>query len=252
MELLLFLAGLVSGFIDSIAGGGGLINLPLLSMYLGANPTAIGTNKVVGLLAAFVALVVYSWGRSLSFKKTALFCLAVGMGAFAGSRAGVNLPKEAFWWLLFFICPIILWVTLKKDLWIRKELEQSSQERHPHVHSSRALFAGLAIGFYDGIWGPGGGTFMLLGLLFFVDSTPVIVALASSKLANTLSAGVSLYNYAAHDHVNWMVALPMAVGVTIGAILGARFASQKSLKVIRPTLVVVVILLLVRLYFTAA
>ena len=106
------------------------------------------------------------------------------------------------------------------------------------------MIAGIAVGFYDGFFGPGGGTFMLLGLLWGVR-LPLLEALLLSKLANTVSAGVSLVSYGIQGYVHPRYGIVMAIGMTVGGFMGAQLASKRAEKVVRPVLALVVVLLLV-------
>jgi hypothetical protein len=102
---------------------------------------------------------------------------------------------------------------------------------------------GAVVGFYDGFFGPGGGTFMLLGLLWAAKLS-LFEALLLSKLANTISAGVSLVSYSYQGFVHPREGIWMALGMILGGFMGARFASKQAEKVVRPVLTGVVILLL--------
>ena len=238
----LIIAGIVTGFIDSVAGGGGLISLPVLSLALAPGAEAIGTNKIVGTLAALVALIVYARAGHMDLKKSLLFALFIAGGSFLGSLITPHLPQSSFRWILLVMCPFILWVVLKKDLW--------TQERHSRPLRKHSAFkiglSGLACGLYDGAFGPGGGTFMFLSLLFFAR-LPLFTALAASKLANTTSAGVALVSYASRGFVHWTEGTLMAIGVIAGAFLGARFATKKAAVLVRPVLVTVSGLLILKL-----
>lgn len=246
MNFFLFFAGLVTGLIDSIAGGGGLISLPSLGLALGLGPHAIGTNKIVGTVAALVAWIVYARRGHFQFGKSLLFSCAIGVGAWLGSRCSPLVPQSWFKIFLMVSCPVLLWVVWRKDLWI----ENATESRHAAwVASSLVVLSGLGVGFYDGIWGPGGGTFMFLALLFFVKM-PLLPALAASKFANTVSAGTSLASYAQQGFVHPTEGLIMAASVTIGAYVGATLASQQASRLVRPVLAVVAVLLAIKLAFT--
>jgi uncharacterized membrane protein YfcA len=108
---------------------------------------------------------------------------------------------------------------------------------------------GLAVGFYDGAWGPGGGTFMFLGLLFGAK-IPLLPAIATSKLANSVSAFSSLANYWRQDLVSPIHGAAVAVGSMLGATQGARLAHQHADRLVRPALVVIALLLLIRVFST--
>ena len=240
--LFLILAGLITGLIDSIAGGGGLISLPILSLALTPGADAIGTNKIVGSLAALVALIVYARAGHMDLKKSLIFTLLISTGSFLGSSITPHLPQNAFRWILLVMCPFILWVVLKKDLWIQER--DSRPLKKPSVF--KVGLSGLICGVYDGAFGPGGGTFMFLSLLLFAR-LPLFTALAASKLANTISAGVALVSYASRGFVHWTEGILMASGVIVGAFLGAQFATKKASHLVRPVLVSVSVLLMLKL-----
>jgi uncharacterized membrane protein YfcA len=238
MEYLIFLAGLVAGFIDAIVGGGGLITLPALLSVLGSGPEAIGTNKIVGTSAALAALWVYRRAGHFVLGQSVRFSAAVGVGAVLGSLVTPYLPPFLFRWFILFLSPGILWLISQREVWTR---------HRPHLPSysqNKVLFWGLLAGFYDGMWGPGGGTFLFL-VLFLGAKLPLMQALASSKLANVCSASFSLGSFALRGYVHWHLGLWMASAIVLGALAGAQFANRSAAKVVRPLLVVVTGLLVV-------
>ncbi len=248
-HLALALTGLFSGFVDSIAGGGGLINLPVLTMIFGPGPDSIGTNKVAALVGACVALLVYARGGHIHVKKSLAFTFWIAFGSLAGSLVSPHLPSSFFRWILVLTGPVILWAVWRKDLWAQSEvafipgkIDRKRCRRHPQV---AILVSGLICGFYDGVWGPGGGTFMFLSLLFFAQ-LPLLPALAASKLANTGSAAIALGSYAYQGHVHWHEGLSVASGISVGAWMGARQVSRNSQAWVRPVLVCVVVLLILK------
>ena len=249
----LFITGLLAGGIDAIAGGGGLISLPILFFLVGAGPTAIGTNKVSAMMGAFVALMVYFRKGHMNWRKSILFALSVGMGSWIGSQLSPHMPQRAFLWILGMTCPLILVILWKKDLWINTQANlgaSESDEINSSVHFlsiGTVIVSGLVCGVYDGAWGPGAGTFMFLALTVFAKLS-LLTAIAASKLANTLSGGVALMNYAAGGYVRWVDGAFLALGMSIGALVGATHASKHAAKVIRPVLAAVVGLLMIKLY----
>ncbi len=244
IELLLIGAAVLAGFIDAIAGGGGLIMLPALSLILGAGPEAIGTNKPAAAAMAAIALIVYARRGHLDLRVSAVFALVLAVGAFAGSRVALVIPLALFPWLLALSCPVLLYIVWQKDFWVPVAGELSRGPPRPLAPS--VLLSGLACGFYDGAFGPGGGTFMFLCLFFFAN-LPLLVALAAAKLANTASASVALASYAESGQVHWRLGVIAAVGALVGGFLGARQASEKAARIVRPALVVVVVLLILRI-----
>jgi uncharacterized membrane protein YfcA len=240
----LLLGGLLAGFIDSIAGGGGLITLPLLTVALEAGAVAVGTNKIVGTIGAAVALWVYSRKQPLRVGKALPFLVGIFFGSAMGAQLTPFLPLSVFRWTLISILPVILFFVFKKDTWIR--LSQRSHFVAPKQATWPLFFTGLTVGFYDGAFGPGGGTLMLIGLLL-VAKLGLIEALLLSKLANTLSAGTALVTFASHGYVHWGVGLTVAAGMALGANAGSRLANRRAELVVRPILVIAVGLLLVKL-----
>lgn len=240
MPWFLAAVGLIAGTIDAIAGGGGLITVPALMLAVGPGADAIGTNKIAGVCAAFSAMLVYRQKQPMNWRVVIEFAISVAVGSFAGSQVSPLLPPQAFRWFLVLSGPVILAIVWNRNLWIG-----ISRREGLNPKPVRIVIAGIACGFYDGVWGPGGGTFMLLSLLFFGD-LPLIAGLVTSKFANTVSASSALIGYAWKGHVHWFLGLSLGAGACIGAWIGARFASERTAQVVRPALALVVALLLVR------
>lgn len=230
--------GLLAGFLDSIAGGGGLITLPFLTLLLGDPVSAVGTNKIVGFLGALTAYLIYRKKENSheDYREGFLFSLIVAVGSFSGSLLTPYFPKKLFVYLILFSAPLILYVIFKKDFFVNQLL---------HTKPKKRLFilAALVCGIYDGSFGPGGGTFMLLALIAVVRM-PVLNALALSKLANTFSAGTALCSFYARGYVHVKEGLLLGSAMIIGAALGANSAKKWNIKIIRPMLLVAVALLI--------
>lgn len=237
---LLTLMGFLTGLIDSVVGGGGLISLPTLSIALSPGAHAIGTNKIVGTVAALIALIVYTRKGHMKWKDGLSFCVVCMIGSFTGSSVAPYLSKEFFRYLMIFMCPIILWIVYNRELFFKER--ENFIKPHPGVFFLSAILSG----FYDGVFGPGGGTFMFLGL-FLGTGYPILTAIAISKLCNTLSAATALTTYSFSGYVHWKEGLVMSVGVAFGAYIGATYASKAAAKIIRPMLIFIVVLLMAKL-----
>jgi uncharacterized membrane protein YfcA len=236
-DFILVVSGLVAGAIDSIAGGGGLITLPVLSSILEPGANAIGTNKIVGATGAMIAFLVYLRRQPLNVKKSLWFLVAIGLGSILGSLGNPLVPKMYFRYFLIGACPLVLWMIWNKQFFI-----QAAEDHQPRSVSA-LVAAGVVAGFYDGFFGPGGGTVMLLGLLWAVR-LPLFEALLLSKLANTISASVALVSYGVRGYVHVRLGVVMAIGMVTGGFFGAHFASKRAEKIVRPVLALVVFLLL--------
>ncbi len=242
--IIVTICGFLTGFIDSIAGGGGLISLPLLSLMLGAGVEAVGTNKIAASLSAFTALIIYYRNGFVQIRKSLLFSFAVGASAFFGAQMALHISPLFYKWFLLFVAPVILWIVFQKDLWIRQASIHKDLDRHPTL---AVIALGFACGFYDGIAGPGAGTIMFLSL-FFVAKMPLLTAMATAKLANLSSALISLGTYAAENQVHWKTGSTLAIGVFLGAATGSSLASKHANpQIVRWTLTFVSVLLIARL-----
>lgn len=238
-ELIVAALAFLGGFIDSIAGGGGLITMPMWTLVLGPGAHVVATNKVGALTAATTALAIYARHHKLPWREGLAFLLAIMAGSAMGSRLTALFDTRVFAWMLLGICPLVLWM-----VWSRDKLFAERPPSPPQP--SRFILAGFLVGVYDGFFGPGGGTFMLLALLSFTQM-PLMQALALSKLANALSAGTSLVSFASQSLVLWRWGILGAVFITVGSFFGARMASRQAAKVLRPTLSIVVLLLMAKL-----
>jgi uncharacterized protein len=241
LELILLpLVGFITGLIDSVVGGGGLISVPTLSILLGPGALAIGTNKIVGTAGALMALLVYAKKGHLDWRRGLKFVLLVGLSSWIGSRLNPFVSKDIFKILMLVVCPVILYLVLHREVILSDfsdELKDSKKLRYGFILS--AVFSGL----YDGFFGPGGGTFMFFGLHVF-GQIPLLQAIAISKLANSASAGASLFGYSTQGFVRWDIGLLMAAGMLVGAFIGARHTTKKSAQIVKPMLIFVVSLLM--------
>lgn len=241
VELLQIIIGFFTGLVDSVVGGGGLISLPSISFFLGPGVESIATNKILGSVGASVALWVYAKKGFLPLKKALLFCIIAGIGSFLGSSCAHYVDKDFFRYLFLCICPFILCLVLKKDS-ILNENKMKTENKFFF------LLGGLISGFYDGFFGPGGGTVMFLSIFLFTHYS-LLHSIAISKLANTFSATTALINFSFQDVINWKLGLTMAIGMIFGAFIGAQLTVKKSTLIIKPLLIFIVSLLFLKLLF---
>ncbi len=241
LNIFLPLSGFITGLIDSVVGGGGIISLPTLSFVVGPGPHAIGTNKIVGTVGATVALFVYTKNGNLLFKEGLHFVFWCALGSFLGSSCAPLVDKIFFHYLMIFICPFILFLVMKKDALFTHQ----TRERK---HLFWFVLSAIGSGFYDGFFGPGGGTMMFLSL-FLVAGFPLLNAIAISKLANTFSAGTAFITYYHNGFVHFKEGLLVAAGMTIGSFIGASYATKNATKILRPMLIFVVTLLMIKLIY---
>lgn len=243
--IFLVMAGLVAGFIDSIAGGGGLITVPVFSLHLGPGSLAIGKNKVAAVTSSAIALWVYFRAGHIRLTGNRRFAILAALGAIGGAQVSPFVDPSIYKWMIVFISPIMLFLVFKKDLWIAR----TSQP--PPISPQKWILwgAGILCGFYDGIAGPGGGTLMFLSLFVFAR-LPLLASMATAKVANLATATTSLSSFIYTGHVVWSDGLIVAAGIGIGAYLGASFATRWAAPLARGVLLIVSSILILRLIFT--
>lgn len=237
---LLVLAAFVAGFVDSIAGGGGLITLPAL-LLAGIPPVqAVATNKLQSTFGSAMA--------SYRFWKSGLIDTAALMPSVAAAFIGAGFGALMLNWIdarvLARIMPFLL---IAVALYFAFGPKASEHEQKARL-SKQAFALGIAapIGFYDGLFGPGTGSFFAIGFVTLAG-LPLLKATANTKLLNFASNAGSLLVFIAAGQVIWTIGLAMAVGQTAGAQAGASAAITHGSKLIRPLIVVVCCALAVRL-----
>jgi uncharacterized protein len=231
---------LVAGFVDAIAGGGGLLALPSL-LLAGLDPvSALATNKLQGTFGTASATHTFWKKAALEPSQHVLTIVLV----FAGAALGVAAVAYAPTTLLSAMMPPLLIVIA---IYFALTPRLSNAETRPKLPRQVFTFA-LAplIGFYDGIFGPGTGSFFMLSLVALFGFG-VVAATGQTKLFNFTSNIAALLMFALGGKIVWAVGLVMGVGQLIGAQIGARLAIKNGAAIIRPLLVAVCIGMAVKL-----
>src|SRR3989338_1695169 len=240
--LLLFFTGFFAGTVDAIAGGGGLISLPIL-LSIGMPPhLALGTNKLQGVIGTLVATNRY-YRRGLISIKTVYTGLFFGLlGAISGAIISQLLSGKMLQTLILFLLFIILIYTLFSP-------RLGHQDRNPRMHETWFyLLFGFGLGFYDGFLGPGVGSFWTISLVFFLGYN-LVKATAYTKLFNLNSSLIALVCFMFGRNVDYHIALCMAAGQLLGGRLGASLAIEKGAELIRPLFLFVVFLTLMNFIY---
>ena len=249
MELLIVtLASLLAGFVDSIVGGGGLILVPaLFAVFPTTHPaTLFGVNKGASVWGTAVATVQYA--RRVDMRWRALLpAAAVG---FAGSLAGAWLVTVVDGAFLRKLLPLVLLAVLVYTL-VKKDLGRTHAPRFSGAAETLAACGiGLVLGFYDGFFGPGTGSFFVFLFVRWLGYD-FLNASASAKLMNTATNLAALGLFAYKGHVWWHFALTMAVANVVGSLLGTRMALKHGSGFVRVVFIVVVSALILKTGFDA-
>jgi uncharacterized membrane protein YfcA len=238
----LALVGMLAGFVDAIAGGGGLIALPAL-LAAGLPPVmALGTNKMQSVVGTLTATITY-WRRGLiDIRALAVPILAT----YAGSLAGAFVVRLVDTGILRFAMPVVLIGVAAYFLFGRRLGDDDRAARLNGVVFIPVM--GFLIGFYDGLFGPGTGTFFTIGFVGLFGFG-LLRANASTKLLNLISNLGALTLFIPGGQVLWPVAIVMAIGQVVGGYLGALTGMRFGGRIIRPLVVVVSMGLAIKLLF---
>ncbi len=241
---LLVLVGFVAGFVDSIAGGGGLLALPSL-LLAGLDPVAaLATNKLQGSFGTASATHTFWKKGFLKPQDHVTEIITVFGGAALGVLAVAYVPTQ----MLQTLMPVLL-VLVASYFAVAPNL--SLHGTKPKVALGVFSFAiAPMIGFYDGVFGPGTGSFFMLALVALFG-LGVVEATGRTKLLNFTSNIAALLMFIFSGKIVWAIGLSMGVSQVLGAQLGARLAITNGTKIIRPLLVVVCMAMAVRLYMNA-
>lgn len=235
-------AGLLAGFVDAIAGGGGMIALPAL-LAAGVPPVAaLGTNKLQSVIGTGAAAITY-WQKG--FVSLGTLALAIGC-TFAAAFVGAFVVKQIDTSLLQIAVPVAL---IAIALYFLFAPRLSDDDRHARLPF--AVFVpvmGATIGFYDGIFGPGTGSFLTIGFVALLG-LGVTRAAGHTKVLNLASNLGALALFIPSGDVVWAAAGAMAVGQLIGGYLGALTGIRFGARLIQPVVVVISISLAIKLLF---
>ena len=238
--LVLFLVALAAGLVDSIAGGGGIITIPAL-LGVGLPPqVALGTNKLQASFGSGSAAWHFGRAGLIDWRAMGIGILFTATGAASGTLLVSSLRAD----LLQQLIPCLL---IGIALFMLFQPRLGEEDDHPRVGTQWFLpFGGLALGFYDGFFGPGTGTFwamaFVLGLGFNLTK-----ATANTKLMNFTSNVASLVVFIASGQVHWSLGFTMGVGQWLGARLGAGLVLRRGVKFIRPVFILAALAITARL-----
>lgn len=235
------LAALAAGFIDAIAGGGGLIQLPALLIGLPQSATVqvLGTNKLSSIFGTTAAAIMYR----RRVKPDFLFTLSMAIPAFVGSMCGAllaaNIPTHA-------LRPIVFLLLLAVGIYTWRHPTLGHVEELRHTHRRRrgiAISAGAGIGFYDGIFGPGTGTFLML-ILVVTLGFAFLSASSIAKVVNVATNAGAIIVFGLHGVILWQLGLILGLANITGGLLGAHMAIRGGSAFVRKIFLFVTALLI--------
>lgn len=227
----------MAGFIDAIVGGGGLIQLPVLLIFLPqyAIPTIIGTHKLASVAGTLVAAFQYVRKVKINWRVILPTIASTALFAFLGARLVTSLDKNILKPIILVLLVVVFIYTLvKKDM---------GKYHIPTLTGNKLLIysitMGAVLGFYDGFFGPGMGSFLIFAFvgIFGLD---FLNASANAKILNCSSNIPAIIYFISTGDVLFKIAIPLAVANVLGSLIGTRLALLKGSQFVRIFFLVVV------------
>lgn len=236
-------AAFFAGMVDAVVGGGGLIQIPVLLSQFSqtAIPTLFGTNKVSSIAGTGASLWRYARAVPIPWAVVLPATLAALVGAWLGAAVVAWLPREA-------MRPLVLVLMLAVAIYTfrRKDFGHSASRELVSADRWRGALLGLTIGFYDGFFGPGTGSFLTTALVA-LGGLGLVRAIANTKFLNLSTNVAGLLAMIAGGKVLWLLGAGMAAANVAGNLVGARLAIRYGGKGVRPLLVVMSFALTIKL-----
>jgi uncharacterized membrane protein YfcA len=241
--LLIVVAGFAAGWVDAVVGGGGLIQLPAMLLVPGISPVqALATNKMGSIFGTATSAVTY-YSRVRPDLRTALPMAAIALaGSFGGAVLAATLPASVF-------KPVIVAALVAVALFtaLRPSVGELTRLRHEgRRHYVVACAIGAVIGFYDGLIGPGTGSFLIIGLVSAMGYA-FLEASAKAKIVNMATNAGALLFFLPHGSLLWGLGLVLGLANMAGGYLGARTAVKQGSRFIRVVFLTVVGALILKL-----
>lgn len=241
--VLVVVAAFAAGWIDAVVGGGGLLQLPALLLIPGISPVqALATNKLASVFGTATSSVTY-YRRAKPDIRTALPMALIALaGSFGGAAVATLLPASVFKPVIVIALLVVAAITV-----FRPAMGQVMKLRFTgHRHHITAGAAGLVIGFYDGLIGPGTGTFLVITLVALMGYD-FLQASAKAKIVNLATNAGALLLFIPHGAVLWLLGGILAVANVAGSYLGSRMAISRGSRFIRWVFLIVVVALILKL-----
>ena len=242
--LILCLMAFLAGFTDAIVGGGGLIQLPAMFVLMPQLSLlqTLGTNKMASFSGTLVAALRYMKRVKLSFKSLLPAMLSALAGAWGGALLVSLVRKEQFMpFILTMLVLVLIYTVLKKNFGMERPRSLS-----PARHLMLSLATGSLIGVYDGLIGPGTGSFLIFAYVLLFGYS-FLEASAHAKLINCVTNISALSFFLFQDAIVWSIALPAALSNMLGNYLGAQMALRRGNAFVRVFFIVVTSALILKL-----
>ncbi|SMF28530.1 TSUP family transporter [Pseudobacteriovorax antillogorgiicola] len=231
-----------AGFVDSIAGGGGMITIPTY-LALGVPPDLVlGTNKTVSTTGTSIAVFRFAKNKAILWKLMAGAIVLSMLGSYIGASLSKYLSRSMMTGILLVVIPAILLIQRKIDIRAKASEGVKGFDRTLAI---KAAVIGFVIGGYDGLFGPGTGTFLLIAFVLFVNMD-YRQASANGRIINYISNLSAFFVFLYEGRIYWPVVGVALIAAMIGNYLGSGMVLNNAEKVVRPVFQVVLIALLAK------
>ena len=230
------IAGFLAGYIDSIAGGGGMIQVPIL-LLSGISPlNVLASNKMASLVGVLMATIKYALSKKISWKVVSIAIIPCLVASYIGSSLVMFLSDEVIKWAILIAIPIAMIFLFKKS---KKIVEEKTE-----LNNKNIVLATAPIGFYDGLLGPGTGTYMTISMKKFLH-LDYLISTASTKPLNFATNLGSAIAFVAAGKVLWGVAIVLGLANIAGSYVGSHYAIKGGEEFIKKVLIFVLVFMLV-------
>ena len=234
----------LAGFVDAIGGGGGLISLP--AYYLAGVPIhhAIATNKLSSATGTLISTIRIGKSVKICWKLISPAVVMALIGSYLGTRLSILTDEKILRQVLLIVLPVVAFFVLRKNSLISEKTERLEPKKEQLIVWTSALI----IGTYDGFYGPGTGTFLLIMFMGLAHLTSMESA-AYTKILNLSSNVCSMVTFLLGGHILLLLGLTASVFSIAGHYAGAGMVLKNGTKVIRPIILVVLALLFIKIIF---
>ena len=235
----LFLAGLI----DAIGGGGGLISLPAY-LIAGLPPhAAVATNKMSSTFGTSLATIRFIKNKLVSFRLAVPAVIAAIIGSSIGAHISMSVSEKVMMYVFIFILPVAAFLVLNRKLFHDNGSDEIALDRRTYL---TAIISAFIIGGYDGFYGPGTGTFLIIAFTIFTKMS-IKTANAQAKVINLTTNITSLIIFLLNGQVILVVGIVAAVCNMAGGYIGAGLVMKNGAKIVKPSIIFVLFLLALKI-----
>lgn len=229
------ITGFIAGYIDAIAGGGGMIQVPVL-LYSGIPPVfVLAVNKMAGVLGALMSTIKYTSSGKIDWKIVSIAIIPCLIASYIGSKLVMFLSDEIIKWAILLAIPIALMMLFKKSSKVKEENRKLTKKN--------IILSTSPVGLYDGLLGPGTGTYMTISMKKFLH-LDFLTSTATTKPLNFATNLGSLVAFFLAGKIIWLVGIPMALANITGSYVGSHYAIKGGEDFIKKVLIIVLVFML--------